>query len=141
MKVAFGSVALFRLRAAPLESRYAALHLHSELGQLASLQHSTNSYRLANLCNFPFHHTHPSTCTHFRLSPYFNRPQARTRPYARTAEDRTFHQLQHVEAEAEIAMAGLSSASSGTKRKRTVPTFYAVKTGYTPGIYQSKDTA
>jgi ribonuclease HI len=38
-------------------------------------------------------------------------------------------------------MAGGSSASSGSKRKRTAPAFYAVKVGFAPGIYQSWDDA
>ncbi|KAL1602547.1 hypothetical protein SLS60_005963 [Paraconiothyrium brasiliense] len=38
-------------------------------------------------------------------------------------------------------MAGGSSASSGSKRKRTAPAFYAVKVGFQPGIYQSWDDA
>jgi hypothetical protein len=138
MKAVFRRVSSLRPCAALLESRYVGLHLYSELTQLAPPRHWTDLSRLKYTCDCPSHRVPPSAFTHLRSSPYLDRPQTRTRPYVRIADDCVFPQFQQVEKEVEGAMAGLSSASSGTKRKRAGPSFYAVKVGFTPGIYQSK---
>ncbi|KAL5373788.1 hypothetical protein DPSP01_012405 [Paraphaeosphaeria sporulosa] len=82
-----------------------------------------------------YHFTRSKPQTVSYLSPLYTRSFSED---ARPKVDTTFpHDLE----KGEHTMAGGSSASSGSKRKRTAPAFYAVKAGFTPGIYQSWDDA
>ncbi|KAL5453609.1 hypothetical protein PMIN06_005374 [Paraphaeosphaeria minitans] len=87
-------------------------------------------------------------CSHPHV--YSTRRQPQTASYLGPLHARCFseetrpifnYMFPHEPEDTEDIMAGASSASSGLKRKRTASAFYAVKVGFTPGIYQSWDDA
>ncbi|KAJ4289535.1 hypothetical protein N0V90_010864 [Kalmusia sp. IMI 367209] len=99
---------------------------------------------LVNSRDCPIRRVHCSVKAHSALLSYRYRDRLQARCFSQGPRTIVDCASTHIEEGAEGAMGyakSNSTASSSTKRKRNAPTFYAVKVGYTPGIYQSWDEA
>lgn len=111
----------------------------TKLGKLYPLPPQTDLPSLqSKLYYYTAQYVSCSAHTCIRRTPYVYHLQIRTSAQLLLVGARPFPHSQHIGGEGEDTMTGGSSSFSGTKRKWTAPAFYAVKTGFIPGIYQSK---